>query len=59
MPLFGNYNDDDLDYDDGVDVGVDDVIASHGFDPRSTPIDTLMGQLSLGLEVADFMENSI
>jgi len=40
MPKFANDNDTDL----------DDVIQRGGYDPRRTPIDTLMGDVRLGLE---------
>jgi len=37
---------------------VDEVIAAHGYDPRSTPVDTLMGgPVSMHLAVADAMAN--
>lgn len=35
---------------------LDDIIAGHGYDPRSTPIDTLMaGPVQMHLDVAEAM----
>jgi hypothetical protein len=40
-----------------LDMSIDEVVANHGFDPRNTPLDTMMAHEPMGLAVAHAMEH--